>query len=633
MDIRRSLESIDLPWLSSALQGMFSLPQVLIAESQILGILEEAASDELNLIVMNIELGLIFYKTKDHRITGQLNRTRLLKLLCVDRIGELNIPARAMVLDGLQRMKLSAHPESEMFIKNIITKTKLDDLSELKTLTDSKGDFHSLHKLIYVDIRNPAIRQEIIDFIAKQAAVQAAHNMIGSRRGKSRIEQFAWRKILSDVDDTLMCTAGSFPSGIDTRYPKHAIYPGVMAFYRELDIGNSGSDSWDDSRVGNLVFLSARPHVYKDVSESYSYEKFKTLQATRGLYTSPSLLAGNLDSGSQFMLGGNMEPLAQKKFQNFTEYIGLYPEYQCIFIGDNGQGDVRAAEMVLGDPSLKNNIERVYIHKVQPLHLTHAVKDETKTYHAPDTCYFESYVDASLDAYKHGLIRLTGLRRVMVEACRDFDNISKTAWESGRSRNATCDREEALRELSAAVQRGNVVLVEHEIDPVPLPRYERVFPRGTAVHTNYGGGIVDGFDSINGIYEVHVNMGHSDVYGTEPPHLAKAFLRSSKMEALVPPGGGKGSLLKIPSISYTTKMKGSTANRRRSSSRDVSRHPTSYGGGFVEGALAWTPYGQAVILAHRKVDGVVILRAIGFPAVFYMPANGIVQLTEPPLLK
>ena len=144
-----------------------------------------------------------------------------------------------------------------------------------------------------------------------------------------------------------------------------------------------------DSVQSNLVFLSARPHVYKDVSENYSYEKFKTLQATRGLYTSPSLLAGNLDSGSQFMLGGSMEPLALKKFQNFTEYIGLYPEYQCVFIGDNGQGDVRAAEMVTADDKLKGNIERVYIHKVQPMHLTHTKDDITKTLHAPHTCYFE----------------------------------------------------------------------------------------------------------------------------------------------------------------------------------------------------------------------------------------------------
>jgi len=252
-DIRRSLEAIDLPWMSSAIQGIFSLPQVLIAERQILGILEDCAQDELNLVVMNIELGLIFYKTKDHRFTRQMHRTKLLKLLCVDRITELNTPARAMVLDGLQRMKLSAHAESEYYIKNIIMKTKQDDLSELKTLTDSKGDFHSLHKLIYVDIKKEAVRSEIIEYIANQAAVQAAHNKMGTRKGKARAKQFAWRKILSDVDDTLMCSAGSFPSGVDGRYPKHAIYPGVLAFYRELDIGTSGSDSWDDSRVGNPI--------------------------------------------------------------------------------------------------------------------------------------------------------------------------------------------------------------------------------------------------------------------------------------------------------------------------------------------------------------------------------------------
>ena len=45
------------------------------------------------------------------------------------------------------------------------------------------------------------------------------------------------------------------------------------------------------------MFLSARPHVYKDVSENVTYEKFRWLQETRGLHTSPTLLAGSLDTG------------------------------------------------------------------------------------------------------------------------------------------------------------------------------------------------------------------------------------------------------------------------------------------------------------------------------------------------
>ena len=85
---------------------------------------------------------------------------------------------------------------------------------------------------------------------------------------------------------------GSWPAGIDTSYPKKAIYPGVIAFYKELDLGIVGDDEWDNSRLGNLVFLSARPHVYKDVSENVTYQKLRRLQVTRGLHTSPSLLAG-----------------------------------------------------------------------------------------------------------------------------------------------------------------------------------------------------------------------------------------------------------------------------------------------------------------------------------------------------
>ena len=103
----------------------------------------------------------------------------------------------------------------------------------------------------------------------------------------------AWRKILSDVDDTVTCSGGSWPAGVDSSFPKKALYPGVLAFYRELDLGSAGSDDWDStSRVGNLVFLSARPHVYKSVSESVTYSKFRYLQQERGLYTSPTLLAG-----------------------------------------------------------------------------------------------------------------------------------------------------------------------------------------------------------------------------------------------------------------------------------------------------------------------------------------------------
>ena len=85
----------------------------------------------------------------------------------------------------------------------------------------------------------------------------------------------------------------------------------------------NGPDTWNSDRIGNLVFLSARPHVYQDASEKHSYHMFRMLQTSRGLHTSPSLLAGSLETGGKFIVAGQMEPLAIKKYENFQEYAAL----------------------------------------------------------------------------------------------------------------------------------------------------------------------------------------------------------------------------------------------------------------------------------------------------------------------
>jgi hypothetical protein len=321
--VNHLLTSIDNIWFSSTFLNFFLLPSVLYSERSIIAIFTEATPEELNYLLTNCHLGLLFYKIKDHHIWRIYNRTILLDTLALHRINELNVLAKACLLDGLQRMKISAHEKGELYVKNILLKTTMDDLSDLKSTTDSKGDFYSLHKLIYEDMRDPKMVQEILSHITKQARTQRAHMDLGTSNTSKRRSQYAWRKILSDVDDTLSCSGGSYPAGLDTSYPKKALYPGVLAFYRELDLGCTGPDLWNPDRVGNLVFLSARPHVYKDALEAHSYELFKRLRRDRGLYSSPSLLAGNLVTGGEFMVAGDMEPLAQQKFVNFQQYAAL----------------------------------------------------------------------------------------------------------------------------------------------------------------------------------------------------------------------------------------------------------------------------------------------------------------------
>jgi len=67
-----------------------------------------------------------------------------------------------------------------------------------------------------------------------------------------------------------------------------------------------------------------------------------------------------------------MEPLAQTKFASFEQYVSLYPEYTFIFIGDNGQGDVRAGELMCqrARETGEKNVDVVYMHKIQPVERT-----------------------------------------------------------------------------------------------------------------------------------------------------------------------------------------------------------------------------------------------------------------------
>jgi hypothetical protein len=329
--------------------------------------------------------------------------------------------------------------------------------------------------------------------------------LLGSKEGKES-RQLAWRKILSDVDDTLLCSGGNYPAGVDKSYPHKAIYPGVLSFYRELDLGIEGEDSWDADRTGNLVFLSARPHIYKDLSESRTFLKFQQIE---GLRARPALLSGNLGSGTKYLLNDDTKALAMTKYQSYKEYISLYPEYKSVFIGDNGQGDVMAAELMFKDKELRSaagdvSLSRAYMHIVRPLHQTSVEDTSCRRPHRVEhqICYFSTYIDAAIDAYQHRLIRLTGLRRIMEDAVKDFTKISKDRWLSTSKESADSKRELQIRELNRSIEIGNRILVKHGLAVVNKLLFRQVWSRGQVVKTAYGYGIIQGHRHVDGIYTV-----------------------------------------------------------------------------------------------------------------------------------
>jgi hypothetical protein len=498
--VSECVERIDRIYLPSTINNMIYLSQVKRQEQKIFRILAGASKDELNFILNQVKLALLFYKVKDHSklLRSDQSRTLILDLLCTKRLADLSITSRAILLDALMVMKLSAHPMCEKWVRNIILKTSGDDLSNLKTFTDGKGDFHSLHKLVFNDIRDYQIRNDILNHIKREAGVQTAHMRLGTKKSMRRRLQ-AWRKVLSDVDDTLYSSGGRYPAGIDERYPRHVLYPGVLSFYRELDMGTTGPNEWNDERVGNLVFLSARPHVYKDMSEKKSYAKFMALYEKKGMHTLPTMLAGSLKSGRAFMVQGDLEPMAQKKFDNFCEYYQLYPEFKHIFIGDNGQGDVRAAELIVEKFGSKEVLEAGYFHLVQPIEKTFGYhsKEDLDKWKQMNIVFFHTYVGAAVEAFLLGQIRIGGLAKISQKAIENFIEI--TNWTLPQ------DREKARLMMNDDLKRANVLLEKYGLDKIELLTKPQKYPLNLQVRTPFGKAIVRKYRGVDGIYQVDLS--------------------------------------------------------------------------------------------------------------------------------
>jgi len=500
--ISTCMDNIDQLLVPSTINNFINQQFIMRNEREIISMFEDAQPKTLNWLISHVKLALVFYKIKDHRNFRGQHRTELIELLAVNRVSALTIYSRVLLLRALQLMKLPANARAEHWVRNIILSTHQDDLSKLKTMTDTKGDYFCMNKLIYSDIRSDTVRQDILSHFRKEAAVQQAHMDMGTRKARLRMEQ-GWRKILSDVDDTLTSSGGSYPAGIDKRYNKKVVYPGVIGLYRELDLGIHGPEEFPSDEVGNLVFLSARPHLYKDFSEKHNFSKFEKLRERQGsrLHTIPSLLAGDLTSGREFMMTNDFEPLARKKFQNFKQFVSIYPEYRHVFICDNGQGDVRAGELMYDQ--YPRHLDCLFVHLVQDIQKSYGFDPERwrRKGLLKRTCFFKCYPDAALYAatLKPPLIRISGLRRVCQDAVADFEMIVPSQWSS------LSQKRDRRSELNQSLGRCNKLLESKGEETVALIESPRQWEDGERVRTTYGIGVIKGFDPIADLYDVEID--------------------------------------------------------------------------------------------------------------------------------
>jgi Phosphatidate phosphatase APP1, catalytic domain len=492
--LNQLLQIVDV---STAAQKLFYSRSISEAELNILELLRSMPRDQLNYAISNSDIALILYKVKDRDLmrisSSHGRRTAILKLMCEDRLEELTVGAKATLIDALQRLRLTAHPNAPQWVAQILKHTAGSELTRLKTVVDNKGTANNMHKLIFRDIADDTMRADILAHFQHQADLW--------REAHERFLRFApdeqpLRKILSDVDDTLLSSGGMYPAGCDRRLPRHVLYPGVLALYRELDLGPQVHGEWKQGVPGNLAFLSARPHVYKDVSEKKTYKKFDMLMRTRNLHAMPTLLAGSLHSGLE-MFRGDFGPMARKKYTNFAEFAQIYPECNFVWMCDNGQGDVMAAELM--HEHVGSRLEVAYVHRVQAVERTPGYDDDAlERWKSKNIVLVNTYLEAALDAFHRRLISIEGLQRIATQAREELQVIFE--------KHSFVPTDEELRrwEFNSDLAAVNKCLQEHKQHTVPPIEAKCLFEPGSHVSTGYGGGVVVRHRPLDGIYEVQL---------------------------------------------------------------------------------------------------------------------------------
>lgn len=256
---------------------------------------------------------------------------------------------------------------------------KGNELTRLKSLVRSRGGHHDLEKLIFTDIDDEQLRATVLDHFAVEG-----EKVRRSRRAPVRV--------LSDIDDTLRSSLH------DKRFPRGVVYPGVVAFYRAIDSGESA----DPESPGDLTFLTARPAGPAGLVENLTRDSLAEL----GL-PPHSVLSGTLTT---LISHGAM---ARRKMINFARHRQLFPEADLVFVGDSGQGDVAVGTSMLDEAA--HVARAVFIHDVVPTPPERREFLRSKGIHV-----FDTYLGAALAAHEDGLVDRADLADVAAASRRDL---------------------------------------------------------------------------------------------------------------------------------------------------------------------------------------------------------------------
>lgn len=370
-------------------------------EREILDLLRGASAQELDATIEAVDMVALFDAVDNHLI-GEDHRDELIELLAHERRGDLGLHAQAALVHGMQPGRTGRVMEEA--IRDILLSHEGNELTHLKNRLNLSKNRHDLQGLLFHDIDDEDIRAAILDHFAAQPPLE------GSREAK----------VLSDIDDTAVARLH------ETRYPRGTVIPGVMEFYDSLDRGP------DDAPVsrGDLTFVTARP------SDAMGFVKGHS----RDSLDKAGLSDLSIMTGSIFNLFSH-DAMASKKVENIAEYAQMFPEYDLVFMGDSGQGDIAVGEKILDEHP--EALKAVFIHDVVAMSTHERLALARKGIWVVDT-----YVGAVMKAYELGLVSRDSIRRVAQDAARELDAV---VWDSRAQEHATRLLHQRDAELAAGV--------------------------------------------------------------------------------------------------------------------------------------------------------------------------------------
>jgi hypothetical protein len=349
----------------------------------------------------------------------------------------------------------------ELRMERLLVSVASKDLPLFKYALEYDGDYKDLEEYIFHDIDKKEYQSRIIEHF------RTSQQQIGI-------------KVLSDVDDTM------YANLIDERYPKHTLYPGVLEFYDAL------KREPFKLRVIPITTLSARPNPIAGTLEESSLKSLVEFTQER---LCPSALSGalasstvgtiqtwlraNLDLLSDEIPHGQEEKIGEVKFENFSRFSAVYPEYHYVFVGDSGQADALTAQLMVTKESTEgtSRVVTTFIHdlrqseddarSVSPAfrNLRPDVLIRKTSAIGRGVIVFRNYIDAAVVAHTHSatlahLITVEGLASITQAALKQFQEIDFQDRQATRRRlreQYRQDAEDAYKLLTMGPPRSTLL--------------------------------------------------------------------------------------------------------------------------------------------------------------------------------